>query len=150
MGIEQSNDDTEVEVYAYSGRFSGIIPEHIWKDLIPLQPQARRAYLLRELLRVPLTFDQVFLEFELQFSTWSLVLIIFRNLWDYVLNDYRVLTALIILALVTLYGAFRFTQILNEKSIIEEITFNGLVTFFSIFFAIWVSYLDYFSKVISW
>lgn len=147
-GVEQEKDDQEI--FAYAGRFNAILPEWIWRDLIPLPPQQRRAYLLRELLKVPLTFDLAFFEFELSFSTFVIILKIFREAWQALLKEYIGITIFIIVILVVLYSALKYIQIRNEPTILEEISFNALVSLTSFLLALWVAYIDFFSKYLTW
>jgi hypothetical protein len=128
-------------------RYSHFIPAWLFESLMPLSPQARRAYLLQEKFRTPLTFDYVVFEIFRKVGLWTFFMGVYRIVWTYLFSQHLILTVGLIVAGILIYFSHKITQAKNTKLIREEIIFQILSDVFSFGMAFYILYQD---KIIIW
>lgn len=122
--------------YTYFSRFNNILPPYLMDQLIGIQPQKRRSFLLQQKYLVPLTFSYSLLQFFAQFSVNVVVLHVIKKFWQTIGSQDPIIFGLIFLVFSVSYGLFRWTQAKNTTTIREEVFFRTIVDGSSVLFSL--------------
>lgn len=138
----ESPEVRQVQLYSNFSRYQHFLPQWIWAELMGISPQKRRAFLLEQKFRTPLTFDYAVFDVMIKTAIWIVALAVLKELWRALLRDNLIITVLIIAGWIALYVFHKITQSRNTSTITEELQFQIFSDVFSVLMGLHITFFD--------
>lgn len=117
---DQPYEQPSKEHYSYFSKLASVLPQYVYAQLIGVNPQQRRAFLLQSRYLTPLSFTSVLLNFFFRYAVDVIIFHMLKAFYE-IKGKYDPITFFVLIGImIVLYFLFKSTQNANTRTLKEE------------------------------